>query len=606
MKAKIDNVVLSKEYSFDDNTPKNLLSNRSILNWPVVYLLYNDEKIYIGETINVYKRMSQHLKNKDKRKLNNLRIISDKDFTKSATLDIESSLIELLNLDYENSVTNKRLPINENGGVSKHKYANLAEFSQNSIVFEQIWKKLREIQIASTELQILKNSNLFKFSPCKPLNSDQINARDLVLSFFGRNSEQGIKDKTFIIQGGAGTGKTILGLYLLKLLTSSDKELNFYKDYQEDEVEEENEPEYIQNIKRIRDYYGKRELKVAYVISMQSFNKTIKTVLSSNHKLGLKANMVKIANDISREHFDIVIVDEAHRLKRNYKLGKEKKAFEDINKKLGFSNDGDQLDWILHNSDYQILFYDEKQSVKPSDVEKQKFDAILNNTNRTMSFPLQTQMRLMSNIDYLGYIDDILKCEAKEKIDPGEDYILEFCETIDELENVIKSCEERDGLSRMVAGFSWPFKNSSFVDDNKCTNKKQIKDVIIENKEYYWNLTRTNWVSSSGEEEAIQQIGCIHTIQGYDLNYCGVIFGREIGYSKEKNEFFIRPEYYHDSAGKDQDEHKLKEHILNIYRVLLSRGIKGTYVYVSNDFKPKDINNDELKAYLKKYMKVHK
>ena len=82
-------------------------------------------------------------------------------------------------------------------------------------------------------------------------------------------------------------------------------------------------------------------------------------------------------------------------------------------------------------------------------------------------------------------------------------------------------------------------------------------------------------------EGAIDQVGCIHSIQGYDLNYAFIIMGPEIGYDPAKKEIIIRKENYFDANGrKSATDEELEEYIRHIYYVLLTRGIRGTYLYV--------------------------
>ena len=121
-------------------------------------------------------------------------------------------------------------------------------------------------------------------------------------------------------------------------------------------------------------------------------------------------------------------------------------------------------------------------------------------------------------------------------------------------------------------------------------------DIEIEGHRYIWNTTDKDWVNSAN---AVNEIGCIHTVQGYDLNYAGVIFGNEIGYDQETKTFRIDKSNYHDHIGKtalDSDE-QLKEYILNIYATLMTRGIRGTYLYACDE---------GLREYLKGYAETWK
>ena len=119
----------------------------------------------------------------------------------------------------------------------------------------------------------------------------------------------------------------------------------------------------------------------------------------------------------------------------------------------------------------------------------------------------------------------------------------------------------------MVAGYAWEWKSKS---------DKSAYDIILNDKGYRWNSTSTDWINS---ENAVNEIGCIHTVQGYDLNIAGVIFGEDIYYDNETGMIRINPKKYYDSLGKTKDSEKLKEYIIHIYETLMTRGINGTYVY---------------------------
>ena len=101
-----------------------------------------------------------------------------------------------------------------------------------------------------------------------------------------------------------------------------------------------------------------------------------------------------------------------------------------------------------------------------------------------------------------------------------------------------------------------------------------------------------DWINS---DTAINEIGCIHTSQGYDLNYSGIIFGNEIKYNKKLNQIEVDASKYFDAKGKQgvTDKALLKEYILNIYKTMMLRGIRGTYVYICDD---------NLRAYFKQHL----
>lgn len=559
-----------KDLDFNDEIPKRLEESNFHNEWPVVYILNNAKEMYIGETYHSAERMKQHLKNPRRRLLKEAHIIGSDDFTKSATLDIESSLIELCS-----SITeNKHRLQNENNGLVKHNYANKAEFSQDSKFFSHLWKQLEDRGLVTGSIENLKNTDLFKYSPYKSLNAEQCTTRDYIIEDILDAFEK-VENRCIFVNGSAGTGKSILAIYLMKLLVTN-------ADYLTEEDESDLLP-FISDLKKIREI--KKELKIAYVVSMTSFRNTLKQVFKSVK--GLSSKMVISPIEASKERYDILLVDEAHRLKKRKNLtGYE--AFDNTNKRLGLKcdqseEDGNELDWIMKQSQIQILFYDANQTVKPTDVDKKDFDRLI---NQSYCHNLTSQMRCFGGKDYLYYIDNILNLRNQSFIDFSKDYDFRLFEDINQMCDLIYEKEKEVGLSRIVSGygFKWVSKKSPTKPD-----------IILQEREFFWNRKENRWPTSIKGKQVVNEVGCVHTVQGYDLNYCAVIFGPEIVYRNNRIE--IDKEKYFDIKGKAgvQNINDLKDFIINIYKVLLVRGIKGTYVYVYDD---------QLKDYLKKYIPV--
>ena len=568
-----------KDLAFNRETPKKLEESNFYNEWPVVYILNNSKQMYIGETYHAAERMKQHIKNPKRIQLTEAHIIASDDFTKSATLDIESSLIELCSAMPDS----KRTLQNENNGIVKHYYANKEEFSQDSKFFSKLWKKLQDKGLVCGSIENLKNSDLFKYSPYKSLNAEQCTTRDYIvediLDAFVKN-----ENRTIFVNGGAGTGKTILAIYLMKLLVTN-------ADYLTEDDESEMLP-FISDLKEINKIKG--NLKIAYVVSMASFRNTLKTVFGSIK--GLKSSMVIGPSEVTKDHYDILLVDEAHRLKKRKNLSSpgEFSNFDKVNEKLGLKcdgeeTDGNQLDWIINSSQIQILFYDEKQSVKPTDIDKKEFTKI---RNEKYYHNLTSQMRCIGGIDYIKYIDDILNQRIQEFRTIPKEYDFRLFENINDFCDAILVKEKENELCRIVAGYGFEWISKKGTKD-KPNPRENEPDIVIEGREFFWNRKEKGWPTSIKGDRVVKEVGCIHTIQGYDLNYCGVIFGPEIVF-KNGNIRIIKEKYY-DAKGKSgiNNENELKQYILNIYEVLLSRGIKGTYVYVSDK---------NLREYLKKFI----
>ena len=117
-----------------------------------------------------------------------------------------------------------------------------------------------------------------------------------------------------------------------------------------------------------------------------------------------------------------------------------------------------------------------------------------------------------------------------------------------------------------------------------------MHDITLEGKKYTWNATNCEWIL---RKDSINEIGCVHTTQGYDLNYVGVIFGKEIDYDPSLNEIVINEHSFFDKNVKiGSSPEELKTFILNAYKVMLTRGIKGCYIYCCNT---------KLQEYLKRF-----
>lgn len=559
---------------FNVNDIEDIKNTHYGTNWPVVYIINNQKEAYVGETGNAFMRFKQHLNNEERKILKQVNIIYDEEFNKSACLDIESLLILYMSADGKYKLQNGNL-----GQSRSHNYYQ-REYYLNK--FNQIWLKLKNNCLVRNDLVSIMNSDLFKFSPYKALTEDQYNAVYYILNDLFKKVQKN-ESAAFIVNGGAGTGKTVLAIFLMKLITDiMSKEINqSYLDYLEDnELYEEGFLDALLSLK------NKSKFKIALVIPMTSLRKTLKRVFKSIK--GLKSSMVIGPSDVLKDDYDLLIVDEAHRLKRRINLSGYGQ-FDKNNKLLGLGNEGTELDWILRCSKYQIMFYDKTQSVKPTDVRRECFERI-NEQEESFQYNLISQLRVEGGTEYIEYIEQILNSAKNIKPKRFENYDLQFFDDIKDMVHAIKQKDMQLGLCRNVAGYAWKWHTKGF--SYKEIVSKEIFDIEIGDMKLIWNTVGQDWVNSA---HAVDEIGCIHTVQGYDLNYAGVIFGPEVTYDNVKGRICIKKENYYDMNGSRgvQEENELHEYVINIYKVLMTRGIKGTYVYVCDE---------KLKQYLKKYI----
>jgi DUF2075 family protein len=203
---------------------------------------------------------------------------------------------------------------------------------------------------------------------------------------------------------------------------------------------------------------------------------------------------------------------------------------------------------------------------------------------------LHSQLRVSAGQDYVEFVQRLLTDDPMPN--PGfDEYDLRFFESFAEMREAVLEKNEEFGLSRILAGYAW-----------RWVSKKDpaMPDIEIDGLKLFWNQTDKDWINSKNSE---LEVGSIHTIQGYDLNYAGVVVGNDIGFDPVSKRIVFHRDNYFDSKGtlnnlvqgiiySDDD---ILQYIVNIYRVLLTRGIKGTYIYV---------HDPELRQILRKRLQV--
>ena len=190
-----------------------------LLDWPMVYILSNDGEAYVGQTTSVIRRMTQHGANEAKQIFNTANIIYNDEANMSVVTDYESRLIQLMHADGRFTLTNK------NGGLSNADYYAKAEYDS---MFTELWDKLRSMDLAFHSIEEIEDSEVFKFSPFKSLNTDQHMALREIMSeiegFFSSGAQGNISvsddrsTRPLVVEGVPGTGKTVLAIFLLKAL----------------------------------------------------------------------------------------------------------------------------------------------------------------------------------------------------------------------------------------------------------------------------------------------------------------------------------------------------------------------------------------------------
>ncbi|MDQ1546094.1 MAG: uncharacterized protein QOH69_998 [Actinomycetota bacterium] len=557
-----------------------LLDPRHV-NWPVVYVLEEArssssrgtsnaklEDAYVGESLSASGRIKQHFGSPEKRHLRSARVILDDRFNKSVCLDLESYLIRMLAGDGKYRV------LNRNDGITDADYFDRHNYREH---FRDVFNQLKDDGVFSRGIREIENSDLFKLSPFKALTPDQAIAVEDILEGLFADLAAGIPS-TIVIQGAPGTGKTVIAIYLVKLLA---------------DIRDSTDVEDLDSDTMFSEFFvpGYRErlanFRIGLVVPQQSLRASIRNVFGKTP--GLRSDMVMTAFEAgsSDKEFDLLIVDESHRLNQraNQPSASQNARFKAITQKLFFSDDKTktQLDWIRARSKHQIFLLDADQSVRPADLQLSAVTALVNEaTLATRNYRLESQMRVRAGFDYVGFVRHTLSAKIPHRsgtrlssVQLGE-YDLRLFDSIAKMQSEIRHRDAEFGLSRLIAGYAW-----------KWTTKggKPGYDIDVDGVQLRWNGKQTDWIASPN---AVDEVGSIHTVQGYDLNYAGVIIGPDLGFDTDTRRLVVNRSSYFDVKGMENNallgntyvSDNLLRFVTNIYSVLLTRGIRGTYLYV--------------------------
>ena len=573
-----------REFAFSQTGLRSLREHSKGQNWPVVYLINNDRsnrsELYVGETTSAGGRFQQHLNNPERRNLDTIRFVFDDQFNKSAILDIEQTLIQMFMADQKFVLQNR------NGGQScKHDYYQRALYQAK---VDEIWNELNRALLTNQDASTIRNSNLFKYSPFNTLTPEQEQVSQDIL-FNAIDCLESGETGTSVLSGKAGTGKSIVLIHMMYTLMSAMNVTYNDEDLTPDEQLELGIRISLSN--KIRDYVKRHgNLKIAFVVPMTSIRKTFKAVFSASKGTGLKSNMVMGPQDVLKEDYDIVFVDESHRLARRKGITSYG-SFDEACARLGLDPMiSTQLDMIQKKSKYSVLVYDGCQTVKAADLTPEQFQRSLDLRIRTAHrVILQTQMRCEGGQSYLEYLDRIFQVSQNESL-MVENYDFKIWDNPNSMIENIRNKDLNLSLCRVVAGYAWRWQSKGCETIEQAV-RNRLEDIELDGRKYVWNMSNQEWILRDG---AVNEIGCVHTTQGYDLNYVAVIFGHEIDYDDESGSLVIDRSKFYDSKVKDGvDDETLKQYIINSYKVMMTRGIKGCYVYACNP---------RLRNYLKRFI----
>lgn len=351
-----------------------------------------------------------------------------------------------------------------------------------------------------------------------------------------KNSSEKRKN-VLIVEGGPGTGKSVLAINLLVALTG-------------------------------------RQLVAQYVTRNSAPRLVYEAKLTGSFRKSHISNMFSGSGSyqmVKANSYDCLIVDEAHRL----------------NEKSGMYSTGEnQIKEIINSSKLSVFFIDEDQKVTLKDIgDKEEIRRWGKKLNASVTeLNLDSQFRCNGSNGYLAWLDNTLQVrETANEVLETKEYDFRIVDSPEELHALIRLKNRENNKARMVAGYCW-----------KWISKKHahLPDIVIGDYKATWNLLSDGqaWII---QPNSVSEVGCIHTCQGLEVDYIGVIVGPD--FIVRDGMVVTRPAEHPGSDKSIQGWKALVKNdpataaarldaiIKNTYRTLMTRGQKGCYVYFVDD-----------------------
>jgi uncharacterized protein len=406
-----------------------------------------------------------------------------------------------------------------------------------------VFNKFSNSPVGPTKKLLDHTSKMIKGQKVFNLLEDQLAAYYAILDRAKKASK--LKNKcVLIVRGGPGTGKSVIALNVIAELLS-------------------------------------RGQVVYHATGSAAFTSTLQKIVGGRAK-----SMFKYFISFTRfeeNSVDVLVCDEAHRI-RAKSISRYMPKAQRTNKP--------QVDELIETAKVSVFFIDDYQVVRP--YEQGSTEMIRASAKRhgaeIFEFELKTQFRCSGSDGYLNWLDNALGIRetANLKLTENEKMDFRIFGSPRALYDAIrKKNEERPNSARMAAGFCWPWSNPK-------PDGTLVEDVVIGDFKMTWEAKNDMKVAPGIPEarlwaydpNGVNQMGSIYTIQGFEFDYVGVIFGDDLAWNPNTKAWVGNPENSADAAVK-RDKANFARYAKNAYRVLLTRGMMGCYVY----FVDKDTEN---------------
>ena len=383
-------------------------------------------------------------------------------------------------------------------------------------------------------------SRMIAGEPAYTLLDDQIVAYETILTLARRGLRTKSDHAVVVVRGGPGTGKSVIALNVMATLLAEGR-------------------------------------NVQHATGSKAFTESLRK------RLGPRARaLLQYFNSFGGADagaIDVLVCDEAHRIRTSSSSRFTPKARR---------TDRAQVEELIDASRLAVFFIDDHQAVRPAEVGSTTLirEAAVRLGARYRETELSTQFRCAGSDEYVDWIDQLLEVRKTGRFELGEHAGFEFriFDTPAELDAAIRAKARGGYAARMTAGFCWrwsdPRPDGTLVDDVEVGAFRRPWNAKPDAARLARGIPKASfWASDPG---GLDQVGCVYTAQGFEFDYAGVIFGRDLRWDPESREWIGDKSVSHDSVVKRAGA-RFTDCVKNTYRVLLTRGMRGCYVTFLDD-----------------------
>ena len=389
-----------------------------------------------------------------------------------------------------------------------------------------VLKKIEASKYRPSKKLMDQVSNVIKHKPEYILLDEQLIAYDKVIAC----AKKGFQDKNktvIIIKGGPGTGKSVVAINLMADLLNEG-------------------------------------FNAQYATGSKTFTETLRKVIGSRG--AVQFNYFNGYGQAENNAVDVLICDEAHRIR-------ETSANRFTPRHLRTKRP--QIEELIKVAKVIVFFIDDDQIVRPNEIGSVAYikEFASKDHCNIFEYELDVQFRCNGSEAFINWIDNTLGIKRTANViwDLHEEFDFRVFDSPQSLHEAIKAKnKEKSNSARLVTGYCWPWSKPR-------PDGSLVEDVVIGDFKMPWEKKDKFW-EWAHEDSGMNQMGTVYTAQGFEFDYIGVIIGPDLSYNLDKTEWEGHPECSHDTTVR-RSRDRFLEMVKNAYRVLLSRGMKGCYVY---------------------------